>query len=85
MYLTPDNAPNLLGKTLDASRHILGVYPYTVIQFPDGTYGAMDRVGVCSPVSNDRFNQVFFDIIDGEPQTEPNCSEIPTGSERSSE
>ena len=22
MYLTPDNAPNLLGKTLDATKHI---------------------------------------------------------------
>lgn len=80
MYLTPDNAHELLGRSLDASKHILGVYPYTVIQFPDGTYGAMDRAGVCIPVSNDRFNQVWFDIIDGEPQTEPNCSEIPTGS-----
>lgn len=68
MYLTPENAPKYLGKTLDASRRILGVYPYTVIQFPDGTYGAMDRIGVCTPVSNDRFNQVWFDIIDGEPQ-----------------
>lgn len=68
MYLTPDNAHELLGRSLDASRRILGVYPYTVIQFPDGTYGAMDSIGVCTPVSNDRFNQVWFDIIDGEPQ-----------------
>jgi hypothetical protein len=36
MYLTPDNVHEYYGKTLDASRPILGVYPYTVIQFPDG-------------------------------------------------
>lgn len=70
MYLTPDNAHELIGRSLDASKRILGAYPYTVIQFPDGTYGAMDRVGVCIPVSNDRFNQVWFDIIDGKSQTE---------------
>ena len=57
MYLTPDNAHELIGRSLDASKRILGAYPYTVIQFPDGTYGAMDRVG-------------WFDIIDGKPQTE---------------
>lgn len=68
MYLTPDNAHELIGRSLDASKRILGAYPYTVIQFPDGTYGAMDRIGVCTPVSNDRFNQVWFDIIDGESQ-----------------
>ena len=66
MYLTPENAPKYLGKTLDASKRILGVYPYTVIQFPDGSYGAKDRVGVCIPVSNNRFNQVWFDIVDGQ-------------------
>lgn len=66
MYLTPDNAPNLLGKTLDATKRILGAYPYKVIQFPDGTYGAMDRAEVCIPVSNDQFNQVRFDMVDGQ-------------------
>ena len=64
-YLTPENAPSLLGKTLDATKRLLGVYPYKVIQFPDGSYGAMDRVGVCIPVSNDQFNQVWFDTVDG--------------------
>ena len=66
MYLTPNNAPNLLGKTLDATHHILGTYPYKVIQFPDGTYATVDRAGVCSPVSNEQFNQVWFDMIDGQ-------------------
>ena len=66
MYLTPDNAPKLLGKTLDATKHILGVYPYKVIQFPDGTYGTVDRAGIGSPVSNDQFNQVYFDMVDGQ-------------------
>lgn len=66
MYLTPENAPKYLGKTLDASRRILGVYPYTVIQFPDGTYGTVDRAGIGSPVSNDQFNQVYFDMVDGQ-------------------
>lgn len=66
MYLTPDNAPKLLGKTLDATKHILGIYPYKVIQFPDGTYGAMDRAEVCIPVSNDQFNQIWFDMVDGQ-------------------
>lgn len=64
-YLTPENAPRLLGKVLDARHPILGAYPYTVIQFPDGTYGAKDRVGVCIPVSNNRFNQIWFDMVDG--------------------
>ena len=64
-YLTPENAPEYLGKTLDSSRRILGAYPYKVIQFPDGSYGAMDRAGVCIPVSPDQFNQVYFDIVDG--------------------
>ena len=66
MYLTPDNAPKLLGKTLDATRHILGAYPYKVIQFSDGTYGTMDRAEICSPVSKDQFNQVWFDMVDGQ-------------------
>lgn len=66
MYLTPDNAPNLLGKTLDATKHILGAYPYKVIQFPDGMYATVDRAGVCSPVDNDQFNQVWFDMVDGQ-------------------
>ena len=43
MYLTPDNAPNLLGKTLDATKHILGAYPYEVIQFPDGMYATVEE------------------------------------------
>ena len=64
-YLTPENASRFLGKVLDARHPLLGVYPYTVIQFPDGTYGAMDRVGVCIPVSNDQFNQIWFDMVDG--------------------
>lgn len=66
MYLTPDNAPKLLGKTLDATRRILGAYPYKVIQFSDGTYGTVDRAGIGSPVSNDQFNQVYFDMVDGQ-------------------
>ena len=66
MYLTPNNAPNLLEKTLDATKRLLGAYPYKVIQFPDGMYATVDRVGVCSPVSNDQFNQVWFDMIDGQ-------------------
>ena len=66
MYLTPNNAPNLLGKTLDATKRLLGVYPYKVIQFPDGMYATVDRAGVCIPVSNDQFNQVWFDMIDGQ-------------------
>ena len=66
MYLTPDNAHELLGRSLDATKHILGAYPYKVIQFPDGMYATVDRVGVCSPVSNDQFNQVWFDMIDGQ-------------------
>ena len=66
MYLTPDNAPNLLGKTLDATKHILGAYPYEVIMFPDGMFTTVDRAGVCSPVSNDQFNQVWFDMVDGQ-------------------
>lgn len=65
-YLTPENAHEYLGKTLDASKRILGVYPYKVIQFPDGSYGAMDRVGVCIPVSEDKFNQIYFDIVNDE-------------------
>lgn len=66
MYLTPDNAPKLLGKTLDATRRILGVYPYKVIQWPDGTYGTVDRAGIGSPVDKDQFNQVWFDMVDGQ-------------------
>lgn len=66
MYLTPDNAPKLLGKTLDATKRILGAYPYKVIQFPDGTYGTVNRAGIGSPVSNEQFNQVWFDMVDGQ-------------------
>lgn len=65
MYITPENAHEYLGKTLDAYNRKLGVYPYTVIQYPDGMYATKDRCGVCSPVSNGRFNQVLFDTVDG--------------------
>ena len=65
MYITPENAHEYLGKTLDAHHRLLGAYPYTVIQYPDGMYATKDRCGVCSPVSNDRFNQVWFDTVDG--------------------
>lgn len=61
MYLTPDNAPEYLGRKLYATRPLLGVYPYEVIKWPDGTFGVKDRVGICMPISNDPFNQVWFD------------------------
>lgn len=65
MYITPDNAHEYLDKTLDVHNRILGVYPYTVIKYPNGMDATKDRCGVCSPISNDRFNQVWFDTVDG--------------------
>ncbi len=65
MYLTPDNASEYLGKKLDASTRRLHYYPLEVIQFPDGEYTVKDSVGVCSKVDGDKFNQPFFDIVDG--------------------
>lgn len=61
MYLTPDNAKDYVGMKLYADKSIFHRYPFTVFQYPDGTYATKDRLGVCSPVSNDSFNQVWFD------------------------
>lgn len=66
MYLTPENAHKYLGKKLDAVRHILHYYPMTVIQLLDGSYATKDSVGICSPVSNIKCNQIWFDTVNGE-------------------
>ena len=65
MWLTKDNAKEFLGKCLDLSRRLYHYYPVTVIQFPDGTYATKNSVGICSPIGDDRFNQTWFDIVDG--------------------
>ena len=64
MYLTPENAKNYVGMKLYADKSIFHFYPFTVFQYPDGTYATKDRVGVCSPVSSDRFNQIWFDRVE---------------------
>jgi hypothetical protein len=68
MYLSTANMQEYLGKTLDASKRILGSYPYKVIQTPSGEYLAVDRAGVGLVIAEprDRFNQIYFDIVDGE-------------------
>lgn len=68
MILYQGNAPQYLGKIVDANRRILGIYPYKVIQFPDGRYGVEDRVGVCMklPEKEDDFNVIHFDFVVGE-------------------
>ena len=67
MYLTTANAKDYLGKTLDAKKRILGVYPYKVIQTPSGEYLALDRAGVGLVIAQprDTFNAIYFDIVDG--------------------
>ena len=67
MYLTTENASEYVGKTLDAKCHLLGAYPYKVIQTPSGEYLAVGRAGegvgevVARP--NDLFNAIYFDIV----------------------
>ena len=70
MYLTTANAKDYLGKTLDAKKRILGVYPYTAIQTPSGEYLAVDRAGVGVVIAQprDMFNAIYFDIVDGKEQ-----------------
>lgn len=65
MYLTTANASEYLGKTLDAKKHILGAYPYKVIQTPSGEYLAVDRAGVGIKIAEpkDLFNAIYFDIV----------------------
>ena len=65
MYLTTENASEYVGKTLDAKHHILGAYPYKVIQTPSGEYLVVDRAGVGVKVAepNDLFNAIYFDIV----------------------
>ena len=67
MYLTTENASEYVGKTLDAKRHILGAYPYKVIQTPSGEYLAVGkaRTGVGEVVAkpNDLFNAIYFDTV----------------------
>ena len=67
MYLTTENVSKYLGKTLDSKKRILGAYPYTVIQTPSGEFLAVDRAGVGLVIAQprDRFNQIYFDIVDG--------------------
>ena len=68
MYLSTANAQEYIGKTLDARKRILGAYPYKVILTLSGEYLAVDRAGVGLRIAEprDRFNQIFFDIVDGE-------------------
>ena len=68
MYLSTANVQEYLGKTLDARKRILGSYPYKVILTPSGEYLAVDRAGVGLVIvgQRDRFNQIYFDIVDGE-------------------
>ena len=68
MYLSTANMQEYLGKTLDASERMLGSYPYKVIQTPSDEYLAVDRAGVGLVIAEprDRFNQIYFDIVDGE-------------------
>jgi hypothetical protein len=68
MYLSKENVHKYLGKTLDASKRILGAYPYKVTQTPSGEYLAVDRAGVGLVIAEprDKFNQIYFDIVDGE-------------------
>ena len=68
MYLSKENVHEYLGKTLDASKWIPGSYPYKVTQTPSGEYLAVDRAGVGLVIAEprDRFNQIYFDIVDGE-------------------
>ena len=65
IYLTTENASEYVGKTLDAKHHILGAYPYKVIQTPSGEYLVVDRAGVGVKVAepNDLFNAIYFDIV----------------------
>jgi len=67
MYLSTANMQEYLGKTLDARKRMLGVYPYKVIQTPSGEYLAVDRAGVGLVIAEprDKFNQIYFDIVDG--------------------
>ena len=67
MYLTTANVKDYLGKTLDAKKRILGLYPYKVIQTPSGEYLAVDRAGVGLVIAqpHDTFNAIYFDIVDG--------------------
>lgn len=68
MYLSTANMQEYLEKTLDARKRILGSYPYKVILTPSGEYLAVDRAGVGLVIAEqrDRFNQIYFDIVDGE-------------------
>lgn len=56
-----------LGKTLTTRKRILGSYPYKVTQTPSGEYLAVDRAGVGLVIAEpkDKFNQIYFDIVDG--------------------
>lgn len=71
MYLHKANVQEYLGKTLDAKKRILGAYPYKVIQTQSGEYLAVDRAGVGLVIAEqrDKFNQIYFDIVDGEEVT----------------
>lgn len=67
MHLSTENAHEFLGKTLDSKKRILGSYPYKVIQTPSGEYLAVDRAGVGIVIAEprDKFNQIYFDLVDG--------------------
>ena len=70
MYLTPENAKDYVGMMLYADKSIFHYYPLTVIQYPDGSYATKDRIGVCSPVSSIKFNQVWFDRFESQAESE---------------
>ena len=65
MFLTTENAPDLVGASLDARQRLFHYYPLTVGVWPSGDLYYQDRNGCCMPVPApaERFNKVYFDMV----------------------
>lgn len=64
MYITTKNAHEFVGKKLDAKKRRFHDYPLEVIEH-NGIYRLKGSCGVCTrvPAEEDKFNQVYFDIV----------------------
>lgn len=60
-YITPETAPDLLGKTVDCFVRNGHYYPLKVVQMKSGRYFVVDRNSVAMPIGEN--DQIPYDFI----------------------
>lgn len=60
-YITIDNAPELLGKSVDSVKRMFHYYPLRIGQWSSGRYYYADRHGVAIPI--EKGDKIPYDFI----------------------